>query len=430
MRHLLKMLFFWLIIGGQVNSVLAQEMAPEKKSFSFEDLPFDVQGFVHSRHGVRIQDDPNHSKDFVLTETRLQTQISSYTDIFEWMVKSDFVYDGVTNKFEVNIREANLNFNSLHWLGIKVGRQILTWGKGDMLFINDLFPKDWQSFFSGRELEYLKAPSDALKVSLYFAQTELNIIYTPSFDPDIFPTGERLSFFDGSIGGFRGSENILDIDSPNNWFKNDELNWRLRRNLGAYDLALYGYYGYFKSPAGIQLSDLNPYFPSLVSHGLSFEGNLLKGIFSSEFAWYHSPEDKDGTRFNIANSSLRYILGQSFDLKKEWNIAFQYYSEINLNYSNLVNNWPANNPIPNKSRNMITLRVGKNLFKQKGNISLFNFYGISEKDNYLRINLAYKITDDWKVDIGANIFSGKNETSFWNQFQYDSNLYLGIKWSY
>ncbi|MFW6031595.1 MAG: hypothetical protein ACOC9T_03300, partial [Myxococcota bacterium] len=32
-------------------------------------------------------------------------------------------------------------------------------GTGDLVFLNDLFPKDWRSFLLGRDLDYLKAPS-------------------------------------------------------------------------------------------------------------------------------------------------------------------------------------------------------------------------------------------------------------------------------
>ncbi len=62
---------------------------------------------------------------------------------------------------------------------ITLGRQILTWGTGDLVFINDLFPKDWVSFFIGRDVEYLKAPSDALKVSAFSSWANLDLVYTP-----------------------------------------------------------------------------------------------------------------------------------------------------------------------------------------------------------------------------------------------------------
>ena len=52
-------------------------------------------------------------------------------------------------------------------LDVKLGRQVLTWGTGDLLFLNDLFPKDWVSFFAGRDDEYLKAPSNTLRATQY-----------------------------------------------------------------------------------------------------------------------------------------------------------------------------------------------------------------------------------------------------------------------
>ena len=407
-----------------------QEDNKEKEKWSIQDLPFDVAGFVHTRHAIRVKDDPFQASRFPLSETRFRLGLSGYNDYFEWNMKSDFIFDSFDSKAKFELREANVDVNTPSWMGLKIGRQILTWGKGDMLFINDLFPKDWQSFFIGRELEYLKAPSDALKLSFFFAKMEVNLIYTPSFNPDNFPTGERLSFYDSSISDFRGSENRFDFDIPNDFFKQDEFSWRIRRNFGSSDFALYGYYGYWKSPSGIDLTNGTPLFTNMNSHGLSFESKLFKGIFSTEMAYYHSSEDSDGTNFAIANSNFRLLIGQNFDLKNEWNIAFQYYSEITTQYENQVNNLPPGFIAAKQVRDMFTIRIGKNLYKQRLNISIFNFYGIAERDNYLRLNVSYKIKDDWKIDVGANVFSGKNEQSFWNQFNHNNNIYLGLKWSY
>ena len=65
----------------------------------------------------------------------------------------------------IDPREAWLSTQPLDFLDLKAGRQVVTWGTGDLLFINDLFPKDWQSFILGRDEEYLKAPSDTVKVA-------------------------------------------------------------------------------------------------------------------------------------------------------------------------------------------------------------------------------------------------------------------------
>ena len=97
---------------------------------------------------------------------------------------------------------------------ITLGRQILTWGTGDLVFINDLFPKDWVSFFIGRDVEYLKAPSDALKVSAFSGWANLDLVYTPRFDADRFIDGRRLSFFNTGRGRLTGRDAVVLVERP------------------------------------------------------------------------------------------------------------------------------------------------------------------------------------------------------------------------
>ncbi|WP_221895381.1 hypothetical protein [Bathymodiolus japonicus methanotrophic gill symbiont] len=65
-------------------------------------------------------------------------------------IVSDFLYDPIalnqhadlqTGNGWVDLREANIAFSPFSFMDIKFGRQILTWGTGDLIFINDLFPK-------------------------------------------------------------------------------------------------------------------------------------------------------------------------------------------------------------------------------------------------------------------------------------------------
>ena len=50
---------------------------------------------------------------------------------------------------------------------MRAGRQIITWGLGDLIFINDVFPKDYEAFFSGRPMEYMKKGVDGVKIGYY-----------------------------------------------------------------------------------------------------------------------------------------------------------------------------------------------------------------------------------------------------------------------
>jgi hypothetical protein len=101
----------------------------------------------------------------------------------------------VDEQGHADLRELYFDLSPVQVLDIRAGRQILTWGAGDLIFINDLFPKDFVSFFIGRNLEYLKVGSDAAKFSLYPGPFSLDLVAVPHFTPSEIPKGERLSFF-------------------------------------------------------------------------------------------------------------------------------------------------------------------------------------------------------------------------------------------
>ena len=90
-----------------------------------------------------------NDKDYSLTETRLQLQFSHYGESAEFFSSIDLLADNVNGKRTYSsIREAYIQFGLGSRADIKVGRQVLTWGTGDLLFINDIFPKDYISFFA------------------------------------------------------------------------------------------------------------------------------------------------------------------------------------------------------------------------------------------------------------------------------------------
>ena len=411
--------------------LIANLTASGQSSESFlNKLPVEFQGFIENRTGVLIKNDPYQPKNFILGETRLQLEAAWGTKWVELRVKSDFRYDYHREKFLVDLREANALFLPTNWLDIKIGRQVLTWGKGDMLFINDLFPKDWRSFFSGREMSYLKAPSDAAKITFNTKWAQINAIYIPEFNPDRYVFGERISFFDPFINNFRGAENPARMREPNEWFQDAEYAWRIQKYIKGFDIAFYGYYWYWKSPSGVDMNAGQYFFPKLQVHGLSLEGRMLKGIFSFEAGHYNSTDDPDGTDMLIKNSDLRFLAGYSRDLKKDFSIGVQYYIEYMLQHNALVNNLSPGMEAPDHAHDFLTLRLTKLFMSQKINVSFFGFYSISDVDAYLRPNVSYKIIDNLTADVGANIFFGERKTSFLSQFQHNNNVYGGIRFSF
>ena len=125
----------------------------------WEEAGIESHGFVDLRGGMRSQTDPTQ-KDQSLQESRFQLDLYRAGDLATLQLRADFLYDAILSEQDVDLeegqgaidlREAYILLYPSDSLDLKVGRQILTWGTGDLLFINDMFPKDWQSFFIGRD---------------------------------------------------------------------------------------------------------------------------------------------------------------------------------------------------------------------------------------------------------------------------------------
>ena len=404
--------------------------APEPVAETRPTPPLVLHGFWDMRAGTRIVSDPAQSRDATLGEMRLQLKTDkSWDDVF-FEFTGDGLFDAVDKRARLDIRQARLTWTPLDNLDIRIGRQVLTWGTGDMLFINDLFPKDWVSFFSGRDAEYLKAPANTARVGWFNDLMNVEVVYSPRFDPDRYITGRRISYYSPLHGRTVGRDQRMRANKPRDWFTDDEIALRLYRNIGNAQLAFYGYSGYWKSPGGMQLLPPQPVFPKLRVYGASMRGMIGRGIGHVEIGYYDSYEDRTGRNAFINNSEFRFLAGYEREIKSDFTVAVQYYLEYMMNYGRYRDSLPFFMPARDRDRHVFTLRLTRMLMRQNLILSLFAYASPSDKDAYLRPNITYKLSDHWTVTTGANIFLGDNRTSFFGQFQDNTNIYASLRFSF
>ena len=412
--------------------------AEEREKLLLDRLGIDVHGFADLRAGTRITED-DYERDTSLLESRLQLDVSRIGDFATFQIRADFLYDDIPKETDldledgtgfIDLREANILFSPIDLMDVKIGRQILTWGTGDLLFLNDLFPKDWQSFFCGRDVEYLKAPSDALFVSMFPDFANIDLAYTPRFDPDRFISGERLSYYNPILGRRAGRDAVIDPCKPNAWFDDSEVSLRISRDIAGYELAFYGYNGFWKSPAGMDPVRQKAIFPDLAVFGASIRGRLKNGLFNLETAYYDSRDDKNGDKPYIPNSEIRLLAGYEQELARDFSGAFQYYLEYMKDHGSYRATLPANAHAKDKDRHVLTLRLTKLALNQNLTLSLFCYYSPSDKDAYFRPNIKYKLSDSLMITAGGNIFTGSDEYTFFGQFEKNSNIYAGVRYSF
>lgn len=397
-----------------------------------------INGFWEVRGGYRTRS-PVDQRHVSMTETRLELEKQWYWQSWTAKTTADLLYDDVEESLH-NDLESGAGWLDLRefWIqrrlgdaaDVKFGRQILTWGVGDLLFINDLFPKDWNSFLIGRDDQYLKAPSDALRVGLYSDIANVNLVYTPRFDSDRYIDGRRISYFSPLANDVVGRNGLLQVDKPDHTGEDDELALRLYRQFGVFDAALYAYRGFWKSPGGFDAATGLGIFPELRVYGASARGQLGVGIFSSEIGYYDSRQDRNGDNPFINNSEWRGLLGYEWEVASDTTLGFQYYVEALQDYAAYQTSLFPGQPARDEYRQVLTARITRLAMNQNLTLSLFGFYSPTDEDYYVRPTLSYKATDHWTLSGGLNLFGGDQPYTFFGQFESNSNVYVSLRYGF
>ncbi len=429
-----RLLILVLIVGfsacGPVNG--AEEVADDEWGADWgdgEQSGLQWTGFFEGALGSRWETDPQTGGKETLREIRLRVETDWANDMLAIGFKGDVVADAVVNEFSAEIRDLTLSFSPGKNLDVKLGRQVLTWGTGDLVFLNDLFPKDWVSFFAGRDTEYLKAPSNSTRFNLYTTLVNIDFVWTPVFDSDTYLTGERFSFFSPLAGEKGAPDPPLSADEPSKNFANGEFAVRLFKTIGGTEYALYGYRGFSKQPVAMNEQQM-PIFSPLTSLGASLRRSQWAGVFNTEISYYFSRDDRSGTNPLVPNDQFRLLLGFDREVITSFNIGVQYYLEWTQDHDRLIENSLYPEFEPDEYRHLFTTRLTYRTMMDKMIWSVFVFYSPNDRDYYLRPKLSYRHSDQWTLDGGVSLFGGADEYTFFGQLDDNSNAYARIRFNF
>ena len=401
---------------------------------------FHIGGFVEGLIAPRVVRSSASANELVANEARFRLNLDASHQIVSARFRGDVFADAVDRRIWFDIRDASIFVRGGSWFSMRFGRQVLTWGTGDFLFLNDLFPKDFNSFFIGRADEYLKAPSNSVQTTFMMNKVGLDLIWTPIFEADRFINGQRLSFFNplvGEIIGDRSPLTPIDPFFPEQRLRNGTVHGRLYGTAGAVELAAYGYVGYWMQPNGLSLTDpANPNsiigitYARLAVYGASLRTPLFGGLFNVEGAFYDSYKDRAGTTPATPNSQFRGLVGYERELFPKFQLGLQYYLEYTLKYDELIASsfWPQYEQ--HEFRHLITLRLNQLLVMDKLELSLFVFFSPDELDTYIRPRITYKIVEPLAIVVGANLMFGRDDYTFFGQLQENTNVYARLRYSF
>jgi len=320
-------------------------------------------------------------------------------------------------------------------MDFKLGRQILTWGTGDLIFINDVFAKDYRSFLVGRDDQYLKAPQNSLRADYYTGIGTFSLVWTPSFEPNRLPTGRKLSYFNGR--NIVGEDHYFDPPALEAKLENGEVAGRFNRRLGSFSTSLYFYWGFYKNPVGVRkvVTDSTvtfvPVYPKLGIYGASIRGPLAGGILWVEGGYFDSREDRDGNNPDKPNLQITGMIGYDRQIATNLTMNGQWQVEYMLDHNIYeMQNAGAGMHVRDKMRHLLTSRITKLLVDELLTLSAFVFFSPTDEDGYARFTVSYKYSDEITMAVGGNVFEGKHDSTNYGQFQKNDNVYLKVTYGF
>ncbi len=395
----------------------------------------EIHGFVQSNFSLRITNvkgaatpKENNLPEYLLGDERVQLELTRFGDTAQLLSKIDIFYDAITKRADFDLREAYIDLN-MGKLDFRIGRQIITWGTGDLVFINDVFPKNWVAFLSGQPLQYLKFGSDAVNVNFFPGFASIQLIAIPFYQADILPSGERLAFFD-PLPPKTDRKEI----QPEQTIKNTQIAARLYRYLSNFDASLYFYRGFWGSPPGMivnpEKGSLILFHPRLNVYGGSLQGAFLNGVVSLEAGYYDSRDDSEGSNPGIENSQVRFLAGYQRALGENLTLGFQYFGEQIQDYNSYELNLPDPFPPRKELRHTLSLRITQLLNYQTLRLSFFAFYSPNDRDYYLNPEIRYELGNDLWAAVGGTLLGGQKEHTFFGQFEQNDNVYFVLRYGF
>jgi len=307
--------------------------------------------------------------------------------------RSDFSQDTLdTNESELEIKEMFLRGTITPQLDIKIGRQIVVWGKSDSLRVVDILnPLDFRE--PGMvDIEDLRLPISMIKSDYYMGDWNLSAIIIPEIRFNKLPPFGSDFYLAGN--------NLLPPEDKPNHFSDSEFALAMMGNFSGWDVSLHYANVYNDMP---HLSITNPKrreYARINMGGVA--ANIVSGswLLKSELAYI------DGLAFTSTQkkySRMDAMVGTDYTGITDMTFSVEAVNRYVLAYDDFLNSSPDSTK---ENENQISLRYTATFLHQKlTSTILATFFGKSPDDGgFYRASLDYELDDAMSIIVGGIVY--------------------------
>lgn len=389
-------------------------------------VDIEPQGFVDTYHAIRLK----NPYDFISSRTRFRGELYIYGENSLLFVSFNALYNNVLPDLTgIELREAYLEYTSDNW-DFRLGRQIIIWGKADGIQITDIIsPHDYTEFLA-RDFDDIRMPIDALKFRIFPGLLDLEFIWIPFFESAVLPQGDNpwaipMEFPEGMNITFK--QTVL----PEKKLKNSEFAGKVSIYLSGIDFSLSAAYMWDDLPTlhKTLITDtiivnliITPEHHRITFVGFDFAKPIKDFVIRGEAAFFHGKyfEPQNISDELHEKNNINFLLGIDWYPGNDWMFTGQFVDNYILDYEQTIKD--------DEHTMLTTLHISKKLFRQTLELSTMGYFGINEKDGFVRTNMDYALTDEIHLLCGVDLFFG--DTGMMGQYNENDEVWLKAKYSF
>lgn len=435
------------------STEMFKETDPEKPK---SDLR--LSGIVQIRSSMDIKknehiENHTHFKNRILIESR-------YKKSFKISALSDYLYfgnDNETDDYDLDLHEAFFSYNN-HFIDFSLGKKIVRWGKADQISpVDTINPTDAREFILP-DYEETKQPVWMANLTLLFDTFTLEGIFIPFFEKselDYFGTDWAVfPHIKKEISASRVPENIknyfdrmaVDEQDPDN---ETEFGLRFTTTIKNWDMGISWHHTTedipcFKSfpvknirvDGSLNREDLNTVLDTAVftneniavqfqrTHVLGYEFETILSDFGvrGEAAWYENQSLLTASLTSSTHPTFTYVLGADYTTRSDIYLNIQFAHRYISGYTSDILYFKKNNY-------SLTGEISRDIFMDWLEASLLYSLTLNDNSWYLSPRITHTYFTNLDLVIGANIFSGDDDT-WLGRFSDNDQFFIDISYRF
>ena len=417
------MFFFVFVFASLLSSQGLFEQATDKD----EEKPYELNGYLRGTLFVGKVPDKNDAEiksGYGEASLKLRLRKQGIGDAFaEVRFRSGHEFQKTVS--EIDLREAYVNA----YVGpfdFRIGHQIVVWGRADGWNPTDnITPRNM--LIRSPDEDDRRLANFLIRSYYNLHSVRLEAIWIPVYSPSYIPT-DIVPFPPGIF--------LDEPDYPDTRLKNSAFALRLNLELPSIDGSISYFNGHNPMP-GIRAEVPEVIVPNLALNVFhkSYRMHTVGADFSTVVAgsWglrgevaYRRPYEDYKKFIHIPNPDLQYVVGLDKEIVKNFNLIFQYIGRYVFNFEELVKPTnPADFPsyeIALKNRlisfqqyevsHSLSCRAAWELMNDLLSIEAFGLVNFTSNETLFRPKMTYDIADALTFALGAELYSGPDDTLF------------------